>query len=67
MDAFYWYYNNVLPHTRYLLYAYSKVWPSAEIVQVCMCGGREGGGDVRLYVCLPRFCSVSTYPLNPKS
>jgi len=33
MDAFYWYYNNVLPHTRYLLYAYSKVWPSAEIVQ----------------------------------
>ena len=25
LDAFFWYYNNVLPHTSYLLYAYSKV------------------------------------------
>ena len=25
MDAFFWYFNNVLPRTNYLLYAYSKV------------------------------------------
>ena len=25
MDAFFWYFNNVLPRTSYLLYAYSKV------------------------------------------
>jgi hypothetical protein len=25
MDAFYWYYNLLLPRTTYLLYAYSKV------------------------------------------
>ena len=25
LDAFFWYYNNVLPHTSYLLHAYSKL------------------------------------------
>ena len=25
MDAFFWYYNTVLPRTTYLLYPYSKV------------------------------------------
>merc|ERR1712216_813585 len=52
MDAFFWYYNTVLPHTTYLLYAYSKVWPSPELVQE------------KLELLLARFTIVSQVESN---
>jgi hypothetical protein len=33
MDDFFWYYNHVVKHARFVLYAYNKGWPSPEIVE----------------------------------